>query len=44
LRNWAEVQEWVSGGGSSGNGNGGTLGSPIAVPAPERGWWEGWVG
>jgi septin family protein len=44
LRNWAEVQEWVSGGGSSGNGNGGMLGSPIAVPAPERGWWEGWVG
>jgi septin family protein len=47
LRNWAEVQEWVSGGGSGGNDNGGMagmLGSPIAVPAPERGWWEGWVG
>lgn len=49
LRNWAEVQEWVSGGcgGNSGNGHGGMvgmLGSPVAVPAPERGWWEGWVG
>jgi len=48
LRNWAEVQEWVSsGGGSSNNGHSGMagmLGSPIAVPAPERGWWEGWVG
>ena len=45
LRNWAEVQEWISGGGNSNtNGMVGVLASPIAVPAPERGWWEGWVG
>jgi septin family protein len=39
LRNWAEVQEWVGGGSAGGMG-----GTPIAVPAPERGWWEGWAG
>ena len=50
LRNWVEVQEWFGGGGVGGSGghggNGmvGMLGSPIAVPAPERGWWEGWIG
>jgi len=47
LRNWAEVQEWFAGGGNGSNGNNGMvgmLGSPIAIPAPERGWWEGWVG
>jgi septin family protein len=40
LRNWAEVQEWF-GGGSGGMGS--MAASPIAVPAPQKGWWEGWV-
>lgn len=41
LRNWAEVQEWF-GGGSSGMAS--MAGTPIAVPAPQKAWWEGWVG
>ena len=44
LRNWVEAQEWVGGcgGGFGGSGMGGT--PVVAVPAPERAWWEGWVG
>jgi septin family protein len=41
LRNWAEVQEWF-GAGSGGMGSMG--GTPIAIPAPQKVWWEGWVG
>ncbi|KAM0715812.1 hypothetical protein Q7P37_008326 [Cladosporium fusiforme] len=47
LRNWAEVQEWFAGGGGAGGaGSGGFYGAgvvtatPLAVPAPERSWWE----
>lgn len=45
LRNWAEVQEWF-GGGAGGSGSGGMSGlgsTPVAVPAPQKAWWEGWV-
>lgn len=40
LRNWVEVQEWFGGGSSMSS----MVGTPIAVPAPERAWWESWVG
>lgn len=41
LRNWAEVQEWfVGGGGGGASGYYSATATPVAVPAPERGWWE----
>lgn len=36
LRNWAEVQEWFGGGGSCYGVNS----TPLAVPAPQRSWWD----
>lgn len=41
LRNWAEVQEWF---GSGSSGMGSMASTPIAVPAPQKAWWDGWIG
>lgn len=44
LRNWAEVQDWFSGGYGGGPAGLESI-TPVAVPAPEKNWWEevmGW--